>query len=270
MSKTTSPTLTGQCISEFLGTALLVFFGLGCVAATRIAGAQLGLWEISMIWGFGVALAVYLTAGISGAHLNPAITVTFWLFAHFDRKKVLPYIIAQMLGGFVAAALVYGLYFELFLDYEKVHQIVRGSQESLFNAGIFSTYPAGQISVLQAFVVEVVIAIILVCMILSLTDDNNGIPRGPLAPLLIGILIAVIGGSFGPLTGFALNHARDFGPKLVAYLAGWGDIALTGGRSFPYFVIPLTAPFVGAIIGAFAYRKLIGYHLPAMTNQNKK
>lgn len=87
MSKITSPTLSGQCISEFLGAALLVFFGLGCVATTRIVGTQLGLWEISIIWGFGVALAVYLTADISGAHLNPAITVTFWLFAHFDRKK---------------------------------------------------------------------------------------------------------------------------------------------------------------------------------------
>lgn len=129
-----------------------------------------------------------------------------------------------MLGGFIAATLVYGLYFELFLDHEKVHQIVRGSQESLFTAGIFSTYPAEQVNVLQALVVEVVIAIILVCMILSLTNDSNGIPCSPLAPLLIGILITVIGGSFDPLTGFALNPARDFGPKLVAYLAGWGGI----------------------------------------------
>ncbi|MDE9545712.1 MIP/aquaporin family protein, partial [Xenorhabdus bovienii] len=90
------------CISEFLGTALLVFFGLGCVAAARLAGAQLGLWEISIIWGFGVALAVYLTAGISGAHLNPAVTIALCLFANFDRKKVLPYILAQMLGGFAS------------------------------------------------------------------------------------------------------------------------------------------------------------------------
>lgn len=97
MSKMTPSTLTGQCISEFLGTALLVF-GLGCVAAVRIAGAQLGLWEISVIWGFGVALAVYLTAGISGAHLNPAVTLALWLFACFDKRKVVPYIIAQMLG----------------------------------------------------------------------------------------------------------------------------------------------------------------------------
>ncbi|WIF72417.1 MIP/aquaporin family protein [Proteus vulgaris] len=261
----TKTSLTGQCLSEFIGTALLVFFGLGCVAAARIAGAQLGLWEISIIWGLGVALAVYLTAGTSGAHLNPAVTVAFWLFACFERRKVVPYIIAQMLGGFFAAVVVYFMYYSVFLDYEQVNGIVRGSQESLFTAGVFSTYPAAQISVAQAFVVEIIIAVILVGLILALTDDGNGVPKGPLAPLLIGILIAVIGGAFGPLTGFALNPARDFGPKLVAYFAGWGDIALTGGRDIPYFLVPMIAPFIGGILGALAYRKLIGRHLPCDT-----
>ncbi|EKT54103.1 MIP/aquaporin family protein [Providencia burhodogranariea] len=269
MSQTTSTTLTGQCISEFLGTALIVFFGLGCVAAVRIAGAQLGLWEISIIWGFGVALAVYLTAGTSGAHLNPAVTIALWLFASFPRHKVAPYIIAQMLGGFFAAALVYAMYSPVFIDYDQVHHIVRGTQESLFTAGVFSTYPAPQLTEFHAFFIEVVIAAILLCLILALTDDGNGIPRGPLAPLLIGILIAVIGGSFGPLTGFALNPARDFGPKVVAYLAGWGDIALTGGREIPYFLVPLTAPIVGALIGAFAYRTLISRHLPSFIHAAK-
>ena len=95
--------------------------------------------------------------------------------------------------------------------------MVRGSNESLELAGIFSTYPNAHISVGRAFPVETVIAAILMCLIPALTDDGNGIPRGPLAPLLIGILIAVIGASMGPLTGFALNPARDFGPKLFAY-----------------------------------------------------
>lgn len=135
MSLMKSPTLFGQCLSEFLGTALLVFFGLGCVAAVRIAGAQLGLWEVSIIWGLGVALAVYLTAGISGAHLNLAVTLALWLFACFERRKVIPYIVAQFLGGFAAAALVYAMYYNVFLDYDQVHHIVRGSQESLFTAG---------------------------------------------------------------------------------------------------------------------------------------
>ncbi|CNF37599.1 MIP/aquaporin family protein [Yersinia enterocolitica] len=262
MSQTASSTLKGQCIAKFLGTALLIFFGVGCVAALKLAGASFGQWEISIIWGLGVAMAIYLTAAISGAHLNPAVTIALWLFACFDRRKVLPYIVAQVAGAFCAAALVFGLYYNLFIDFEQTHQIARGSVESLNLAGIFSTYPNPHISVFQAFLVETVITAILMCLILALTDDGNGIPRGPLAPLLIGILIAVIGGSMGPLTGFALNPARDFGPKLFAYFAGWGEVAFTGGRDIPYFLVPIFGPIVGALVGAFGYRALIGRHLP--------
>lgn len=262
MSQLTSPTIKGQCIAEFLGTGLLIFFGAGCVAAMKLAGASFGQWEISIIWGMGVAMAIYLTAAVSGAHLSPAVTIALWLFASFERRKVLPYIVAQMLGAFCAAALVYGLYYNLFFDYEQAHHMVRGSVESLDLAGIFSTYPNPHISVAQAFLVEMVITAILLCLILALTDDGNGIPRGPLAPLLIGILIAVIGASMGPLTGFALNPARDFGPKIFAFLAGWGKVAYTGGREIPYFLVPLIAPVVGACLGAFGYRALIGPHLP--------
>ncbi|OVU59693.1 aquaporin, partial [Klebsiella pneumoniae] len=98
-------TLTGQCVAEFLGTGLLIFFGAGCVAALRVAGASFGQWEISIIWGLGVAMAIYLTAGVSGAHLNPAVTIALWLFACFERRKVLPFIVAQTAGAFCAAAL---------------------------------------------------------------------------------------------------------------------------------------------------------------------
>ena len=89
MSQTS--TLKGQCIAEFLGTGLLIFFGVGCVAALKVAGATFGQWEISIIWGLGVAMAIYLTAGVSGAHLNPAVTIALWLFACFDKRKVVPY-----------------------------------------------------------------------------------------------------------------------------------------------------------------------------------
>lgn len=88
MSQTS--TLKGQCIAEFLGTGLLIFFGVGCVAALKVAGASFGQWEISVIWGLGVAMAIYLTAGVSGAHLNPAVTIALWLFACFDKRKVIP------------------------------------------------------------------------------------------------------------------------------------------------------------------------------------
>src|SRR5476651_1435205 len=265
MSQTMSSTLKGQCIAEFLGTGLIIFFGAGCVAALKLAGASFGQWEISIVWGFGVAMAIYLTAAISGAHLNPAVTVALCLFANFEGRKVLPYIIAQVAGAFCAAALVYGLYYNLFIDFEQSHHMVRGSVESLNLAGIFSTYPNPHISVMQAFIVEVVITAILMALILGLTDDGNGIPRGPLAPLLIGILIAVIGASMGPLTGFALNPARDFGPKLMTFFAGWGEISFTGGRDIPYFLIPIFAPIVGACLGAAAYRGLIARHLPSVT-----
>ncbi len=262
MSQTASPTLKGQCIAEFMGTALLIFFGVGCVAALKVAGASFGQWEISIIWGLGVAMAIYLTAGVSGAHLNPAVTVALWLFACFDGRKVAPFIVAQIAGAFCAAALVYGLYYNLFLDYEQTHHMVRGSVDSLELAGIFSTYPNTHINLVQAFAVEMVITAILMGVILALTDDGNGIPRGPLAPLLIGLLIAVIGASMGPLTGFAMNPARDFGPKMFAWLAGWGEVAFTGGKDIPYFLVPVFGPLTGAALGAFGYRKLIGRHLP--------
>ena len=146
----------------------------------------------------------------------------------------------------------------------KPPTIWSAAARSLDLAGIFSTYPNPHINFVQAFAVEMVITAILMGVILALTDDGNGVPRGPLAPLLIGLLIAVIGASMGPLTGFAMNPARDIGPKLR--LAGrWGDVAFTGGKDIPYFLVPLCAPVVGAALGAFSYRKLIGRHLPCDT-----
>ncbi|GLR08831.1 aquaporin [Mixta theicola] len=266
MSQTATSTLKGQCIAEFLGTGMIIFFGAGCVAAMKLAGAAFGQWEICIIWGLAVSMAVYMTAGVSGAHLNPAVTVALCLFANFEGRKVVPYIVAQIAGAFSAAALVYGLYYNLFIDYEASHQLMRGSVESLDLAGIFSTYPNPHISVGQAFLVEMVITAVLMSVIMALTDDGNGVPRGPLAPLLIGLLVAVIGGAMGPLTGFALNPARDFGPKIFAWLAGWGNVAFTGGRDIPYFLVPIFGPLVGACLGAWGYRSLICRHLPCNLN----
>lgn len=257
------PSLSGQCMAEFLGTALLIFFGTGCVAALKVAGASFGLWEISIIWGVGVSMAIYLTAGVSGAHLNPAVSIALWLFAGFEKHKLPFYILAQIAGAFCGALLVYTLYSGLFLEFEQANQMVRGSQASLELASVFSTFPNPVLSTGQAFMVEVVITAILMGVIMSLTDDNNGLPRGPMAPLLIGLLIAVIGSAMGPLTGFAMNPARDFGPKLMTFVTGWGEISLTGGRDIPYFLVPIFAPILGACIGAAVYRGMIARHLPS-------
>ena len=262
-TQTHQPTLYGQCIAEFLGTGLLIFFGTGCVAALKVAGATFGLWEISIIWGIGVSMAIYLTAGVSGAHLSPAVSIALSIFGDFEKRKLPFYILAQIAGAFCAAALVYTLYSNLFFDYEQAHHMIRGSQQSLELASVFSTYPNAALSTGQAFLVEFTITAILMGVIMALTDDNNGLPRGPMAPLLIGLLIAVIGSSMGPLTGFAMNPARDLGPKLMTFFAGWGEIAFTGGRDIPYFIVPIVAPILGACLGAALYRGLIARHLPA-------
>ena len=210
--------LLGECIAEFFGTGLLIFFGAGCVAALVLAGVEMGQWEVSIIWGLGVAIAIYVTGGISGAHLNPAVTLALTVFKGFDKRKTVPFIVAQVFGAFCSAALVYFLYSGLFADYELTNNIIRGSEQSLATAGIFSTYPHAALNNFQAFAVEFVITAVLMCGILAIGDDNNGVTNGALSALLIGVLIAVIGSSFGPLTGFAMNPARDFGPKLFAFL----------------------------------------------------
>lgn len=120
-----TPSLFGQCLAEFLGTALLIFFGTGCVAALKVAGASFGLWEISIIWGVGVSMAIYLSAGVSGAHLNPAVSIALWLFAGFEGRKLPFYITAQVAGAFCAAALVYTLYSSLFIEFEQAQNIIR-------------------------------------------------------------------------------------------------------------------------------------------------
>ncbi len=261
MANNKQHTLLGQCIAEFIGAGLLIFFGVGCVAALVLTGAEFGQWEVSIIWGIGVAIAIYCTAGVSGAHLNPAVTIALAAFHGFDKAKIIPYIIAQVLGAFCSAALVYALYSNLFSDYEIANGFLRSSKEALSTAGIFSTYPHPSLSILGAFAVEFVITAVLMFGILALGDEHNGAARGAMNPLLIGLLIAVIGGSLGPLTGFAMNPARDFGPKLFAYLAGW-DYALTGAKEIPYFIVPILAPIAGACFGGWAYPKMIGAYLP--------
>lgn len=261
MANNKQHTLFGECLAEFIGTGLLIFFGVGCVAALVLTGAEFGQWEVSIIWGFGVSIAIYCTAGVSGAHINPAVTIALAAFHGFNKAKVIPYIISQLLGAFCSAALVYALYSNLFADYEIANGFLRSSEAALSTAGIFSTYPHPSLSMLGAFAVEFVITAILMFGILALGDEHNGASRGAMNPLLIGILIAVIGGSLGPLTGFAMNPARDFGPKLFAYLAGW-DYALTGAKEIPYFIVPILAPIAGACFGGWAYPKMIGAYLP--------
>jgi glycerol uptake facilitator protein len=250
----------GEVIAEFIGSFLLIFIGAGCVASLVLNGSAFGMWEISIIWGLGIALALYMTAAISGAHINPAVTLSLALYRKFPWAKFFPYVCAQLAGTFTGAAVVYLLYFQAFSSYQKSNGILIGSKESQELASIFATYPAPYLNWLSAGLIEMAITAVLIAGILSFIDERNAFaPPKFLFPLAVGLLVAILGGAFGSLTGFAMNPARDFGPRLFTFIAGWGKVALPA-TDF-YFLIPIIAPLIGAVIGGAAYDRLISKYL---------
>jgi glycerol uptake facilitator protein len=260
----------GEAGAEFLGTFVLIMFGDGIVA-TCVAGlSQSGRGElafnsgdwilITFAWGFAVMLGVYIAGGVSGAHLNPAVTFAQALRRGFPWKKVPTYILAQVLGAFVAAAVVYFNYRFAIGSFEHVEKIQRGTADSIGTYSIFATFPAEYFtSWFGPFMDQVIGTALLVACIFAVIDEYNAPAKANLAPLIIGLIVVVIGMSFGVNAGYAINPARDFGPRMFALLQGWGKIAFPGdyGNVNTYFWIPIIGPFVGAGIGAFIYDFLI-------------
>jgi glycerol uptake facilitator protein len=263
-------TTWGEAGAEFLGTFVLIMFGDGIVA-TCVAGlSQSGRGElafnsgdwilITFAWGFAVMLGVYIAGGVSGAHLNPAVTFAQALRRGFPWKKVPTYIVAQVLGAFVAAAVVYFNYRFAIGSFEHVEKITRGSSNSVGTYSIFATFPAEYFtSWFGPFMDQVIGTALLVGCIFAVIDEYNAPAKANLAPFIIGLIVVVIGMSFGVNAGYAINPARDFGPRMFALLQGWGKIAFPGdyGNVNTYFWIPIVGPFVGAGIGAFIYDFLI-------------
>src|SRR5690606_5493555 len=208
-----------------------------------------------------VTMAIYITGPVSGTHINPAVTITLAAFRGFPWKHVIPYLVAQMAGAFAGAAVVYFFYRHSFAQFEAGQGIIRGSTDSVVTAKVFSTYPAPYLSNWEAFFVEFAITALLLMVILAVVDERHPLLSAlkNLGPLVIGLTIAMIGGAFGSLTGFALNPARDFGPKLFAALAGWDSIALPGPEA--YFWVPLIAPVLGGLFGALVYDGMIRPYL---------
>jgi len=245
-------------------------FGDG-VVATCVAGlsqsgrAQLAFgtadWIlISFGWGLAVTFGVYVAGGVSGAHLNPAVTLAQALRRGFPWKKVPLYMFAQVFGAFVAAAVVYFNYRFAIGSFEHVEHITRGSSESVGTYSIFATFPAEYFtSWFGPFMDQVIGTAVLVACIFAVIDEYNGPAKANLAPFIIGLIVVVIGMSFGVNAGYAINPARDFGPRIFAWIQGWGKIAFPGdyGNVNTYFWIPIVGPFVGAAIGAFVYDFLI-------------
>ena len=260
----------GEYLSEFLGTMVLIMFGDGVVAMAVAALNQSGRaatpktiflaggdWLIiGFGWFFAVTLAVYVAGGVSGAHINPAVTVALAVRRGFPWPKVPGYIVAQVLGAFMGAVIVYFVYKAAIDSYESVTGAVRGQPNSLATYSIFSTFPAPYFhDVWGPLIDQIVGTALLVGVILAITDDLGTPVRANLAPLIVGLLVGGIGLSFGANAGYAINPARDFGPRLFADIAGYGKLALPGdfGNINTYFWIPIIGPFVGGLLGAFIY-----------------
>ncbi len=233
---------------------ILILFGVGVVA--QVVGGGLGDHDsIAWAWGLGVTLGVYTAARISGAHINPAVTFSLAIFKGFPWVKVLPYIVAQFLGAFVAALIVRWNYTEM------LHATDPGL--TMKTQGVFSTLPGNgslPIDIWGAFRDQIIGTAILLFMVLALTDLLNLPPLANLAPLMIGLLVVAIGMAWGTAAGYAINPARDFGPRLASYLTGY-ESAFRDQYGNLYFWVPILGPLIGGPLGAWLYHLLIGRYL---------
>lgn len=222
---------------------MVVLFGQG--AAGEVVNG--GFTNITIAWGLAVAFAVYLTAKISGAHLNPAVTIALAAFRGFPWSKVGPYCLAQIVGAFFGAALTFLNYRPAFLKFDP---------DLSRTAGVFTTFPAFPAMPMAGFLDQVVGTALLVLFVFAISDEHNIAPPSQIAPLLVGLVVVVIGMSFGAMHGYAINPARDFGPRLFTVLAGFRNNGLTDGTN--QFLVPLVAPVIGGLAGGASYEVLIG------------
>ena len=256
-------TYTAELLAEFLGTFTLIIFGVGVVAHFVLRN-QVGdpapapntfgnFTTVNFAWGFGVVMGVYVAGGISGAHINPAVTVSLALRRGFPWAKVGPYIVAQVLGAFVAALLLRWNFYEWF------NQVDPG--KTFATQGVYSTSPGPGLSVLGGLRSEIIGTAILVMVLLAIIDARNTAPGANLAPWIIGVLVVAIGMSLGATSGYAINPARDFGPRLASWITGWSTAMNESGGNF-YAWVPIVGPLIGGAIGAYVYDGLIGRFLP--------
>ncbi len=254
----------GEMIAEFFGTMVLILFGDGCVATfalfTRLGGVPTPFaneWIVIILgWGLAVMLGIYVAGAISGAHINPAVTLAMAATGRLPWSKVIPYWVAQILGAFVAALILFYVY------QGAISNALGGAALSASNVsqvgGVFYTSPKSFVGTFGAFGDEFIGTALLLGLILAIVDGRNQPVQANLNPLIIGFLIVAIGASFGLNTGYAINPARDFGPRLWMAIAGGGTGALNS-----YTWIPIVAPLAGGVVGAFIYDYTVGKVLQA-------
>lgn len=259
----------GECVAEFFGTMVLILFGDGCVAtfalftnigANNAATPFANTWPVIIFgWGFAVMLGIYVAGAISGAHLNPAVTLALAARGKLAWNKVLPYMGAQVLGAFVAAAILYFVYQGAIQHAVSLAATQGGALPNVADVagGVFYTSPKAFVGTFGAFCDEFVGTALLVGLIFAITDGRNQPVQANINPLIIGFLIVAIGASFGLNTGYAINPARDFGPRL------WVALVSGGASLNAYTWIPIVAPLLGGVAGAYIYDFTIGRVLTA-------
>jgi len=257
-------------IGEFFGTFLLVFFGCGSVCAAVLTGAQVGVFQVAIVWGLGIATAIYLTGALSGAHLNPAVTVSMAVWSDFPRGRVVAYVAAQMFGAFVGAAVLYFIFGNALTAFEKANQIVRGQPGSEASAMVFGEFfpnPCGhplteetraRMSSWRAFGAEVIGTAILLLVIFCTTDERNVARPRMLTAVTIGLTVTLLISLLGPLTMACFNPARDLSPRLFSSLAGWGAMPFAV-NGWGWLTVYILAPLAGGLLGGGIYRFFFRY-----------
>ena len=249
--------LAGELVAEFFGTFIILIFGAGVVAQVVAGGSSLGGHDsIAWAWGFAVMLGVFVAGRISGAHLNPAVTLSLAAFQGFPWRKVAPYMLAQTFGAFVATLVVR-------FDYASVIAAV-DPHHTIKTQTIFATLPGNgslPVHLWAAFGDQVIGTAILLFCIFAITDTKNDGPPAGVAPIVIGLLVVAIGMAFGTDAGYAINPARDFGPRLAEYLTGYAH-AWRDQYGELYFWVPIVAPLLGGLVGGGLYQLFVSRSLP--------
>ena len=242
--------LLRELLAEFFGTFILIMFGCGVVAQVVLSKHSQGdTLSINIAWGLAVTMGCYVSAGVSGAHLNPAVTVALAVHRKFPWSKVLPYSLAQIAGAFVASAVVFATYHEALNAFDGGVRQVAGAQGT---AGIWATYPQAFLSTFPGgFIDQVVGTALLIAGILAITDSRNSPAPAGLAPVVVGLLVLLIGATFGFNAGYAINPARDLGPRIAHAVL---PIPGKGGSDWEYAWIPVVGPILGGVAGALSFQ----------------
>jgi MIP family channel proteins len=246
-----------EAAAEFLGTFVLIAFGSAVVAQVALSGQSHGTYlSINLAWGLAVTMGIYVAGGVSGAHLNPAVTLALAVHRGFPWGKVLPFWTAQLAGAFAGAAVTFLTYREAFLHFDGGVRRVAGAQATAF---IFATYPQPFLSNLPGGLLDQVVGTaLLLLVIFALGDARNLAPEPRTAPLLVGALVVLIGMTFGYNAGYAINPARDFGPRLFTAVAGWGSEVFRAGNG--WWWVPVVGPLLGGVLGGYAYDFFVTRH----------